>query len=209
MNARVNQRIIRAQYELPKDVPISREAQDLLSKIFVSDPKDRLTAPQIQQHPWLSGTAWLFDCILQAFSCHPQLHGSSWSSWGVCSPTPVGMHLAVRHALCAVRCQSAYTPADQAGIPAAGAELAAPEPPEVVAPAPQTEDDIKAVVARAHKRRQESAAKLEAQSSVDAPGLARMGDPPPKVAKTPNGTAGGSSRAPPADEKRTSGIEVY
>ena len=56
----------------------------------------------------------------------------------------------------------------------AGAELAEPEPPEEVAAAPQSEDDIRAVVARAHKRRQESQAKLEAQGSLDAPGLGRV-----------------------------------
>lgn len=57
MNAKVNQRIIRAQYELPKDVPLSREGQDLLARLFVSDPRKRPTAQQIQQHPWLSGAS--------------------------------------------------------------------------------------------------------------------------------------------------------
>ena len=57
MNARVNQRIIRGTYELPKDVPLSRECQDLLSRIFVTDPKRRIKAPQMKQHPFLAGTA--------------------------------------------------------------------------------------------------------------------------------------------------------
>ena len=57
MNARVNQRIIRGTYELPKDVPLSRECQDLLSRIFVTDPKRRIKAPQMKQHPFLAGVA--------------------------------------------------------------------------------------------------------------------------------------------------------
>ena len=39
MNAKVNQRIIRGSYELPHDVPLSRECQDMLAKVFVTDAK--------------------------------------------------------------------------------------------------------------------------------------------------------------------------
>ena len=55
MNAKVNQRIIRGSYELPQDVPLSRECQDMLSRIFVTEPKRRIKAPQMKQHPWLAG----------------------------------------------------------------------------------------------------------------------------------------------------------
>ena len=72
MNAKVNQRIIRAQYEIPSSVHISREALDLLSKLFVSDPKKRITAPQIQQHPWLSGElASTLAVLTQHHALHP------------------------------------------------------------------------------------------------------------------------------------------
>ena len=76
MNAKVNQRIIRGSYELPQDVPLSRECQDMLSRIFVTEPKRRIKAPQMKQHPWLAGvlrlaislTSWLPDrtCLVRA-----------------------------------------------------------------------------------------------------------------------------------------------
>jgi serine/threonine protein kinase len=34
---------------------LSPEARDLLDKIFQTDPKQRITIPQIMQHPWCGG----------------------------------------------------------------------------------------------------------------------------------------------------------
>ena len=40
------------QYEFPAHKPISSECKDLLSKIFVADPGQRITVQGITRHPW-------------------------------------------------------------------------------------------------------------------------------------------------------------
>ena len=46
------QRILRVEYEFPSNVQISRECSDLLQRIFVADPSQRITIAGIQNHPW-------------------------------------------------------------------------------------------------------------------------------------------------------------
>lgn len=48
----VLQRILRVEYEFPANVQISRECSDLLERIFVADPSQRITIAGIQSHPW-------------------------------------------------------------------------------------------------------------------------------------------------------------
>lgn len=52
MSVQVLQRVIKADFVFPPDIPVSAECKDLISKILVVDPEKRLTVQQIQQHPW-------------------------------------------------------------------------------------------------------------------------------------------------------------
>ena len=40
------------QYEFPPHKQISDECRDLLARIFVADPADRITVAEIHHHPW-------------------------------------------------------------------------------------------------------------------------------------------------------------
>jgi hypothetical protein len=46
------QRILAVQYQVPPQLRISLECQDLLARIFVADPRLRITMEGIKQHPW-------------------------------------------------------------------------------------------------------------------------------------------------------------
>ncbi|KAK9841508.1 hypothetical protein WJX74_006958 [Apatococcus lobatus] len=46
------QRILAADYQLPASKPISRGCCDLLARILVPGPLDRITVGEIQKHPW-------------------------------------------------------------------------------------------------------------------------------------------------------------
>jgi serine/threonine protein kinase len=41
----------------PEWAPMSAESKDLISKIFVADPKQRITIPEILAHPWITHAA--------------------------------------------------------------------------------------------------------------------------------------------------------
>lgn len=41
-----------AEYHYPPDKPVSDACKDLLSKIFVVEPEDRITISEIWRHPW-------------------------------------------------------------------------------------------------------------------------------------------------------------
>ncbi|KAK9810565.1 hypothetical protein WJX73_001103 [Symbiochloris irregularis] len=49
---KVLQRIARVEYEFPARTPVSDQCKDLLRRILVADPAQRLQIPQLQQHPW-------------------------------------------------------------------------------------------------------------------------------------------------------------
>lgn len=49
---KVLQRILVVDYVFPAKVPVSDECKDLLSKILVADPNQRITIAQILRHPW-------------------------------------------------------------------------------------------------------------------------------------------------------------
>ncbi|KAG6510860.1 hypothetical protein ZIOFF_028905 [Zingiber officinale] len=46
------QRILSVQYSIPDYVRISMECRHLLSQIFVANPEQRFTVPEIKTHPW-------------------------------------------------------------------------------------------------------------------------------------------------------------
>lgn len=50
--AKMIQRILKVDYEIPSHVKASKECRDMLSRLLVSDPKSRITIAQIQKHPW-------------------------------------------------------------------------------------------------------------------------------------------------------------
>lgn len=46
------QRIMSVKYSFPSNLHLSRECLDLISRIFVANPHQRISIGQIQQHPW-------------------------------------------------------------------------------------------------------------------------------------------------------------
>ena len=46
------QRILNVEYGFPAQVEISDNCKDLLTRILVADPAERMSIPQIMQHPW-------------------------------------------------------------------------------------------------------------------------------------------------------------
>ncbi|KAL2522793.1 Serine/threonine-protein kinase SRK2I [Forsythia ovata] len=46
------QRILNVQYSIPENVRISEECRQLISRIFVADPAQRITIPEIRDHVW-------------------------------------------------------------------------------------------------------------------------------------------------------------
>jgi serine/threonine protein kinase len=49
----VLKKIVRGEFNIPPNVP--RELQDLIRLMLTGDPKERITIPQIKQHPWFLG----------------------------------------------------------------------------------------------------------------------------------------------------------
>ena len=47
--------IASASYRFPAEVELLHECLDLVSKVLVSDARERLTAEEMLQHPWLAG----------------------------------------------------------------------------------------------------------------------------------------------------------
>ncbi|KAG1330752.1 serine/threonine-protein kinase SAPK2 [Cocos nucifera] len=45
-------RILSVQYSIPDYVRVSKECRHLLSRIFVAAPEQRITIPEIKNHPW-------------------------------------------------------------------------------------------------------------------------------------------------------------
>ncbi|KZV53173.1 hypothetical protein F511_29903, partial [Dorcoceras hygrometricum] len=46
------QRVLNVQYSFPQDINISEECRDLISRIFVRDPAQRITMADIKTHAW-------------------------------------------------------------------------------------------------------------------------------------------------------------
>lgn len=45
-------KIMALDYKLPSKLKLSEAVHDLLAKIFVKDPRERITIQQIKKHPW-------------------------------------------------------------------------------------------------------------------------------------------------------------
>nr|GMD91249.1 serine/threonine-protein kinase SAPK2 [Ipomoea batatas] len=45
-------KILGVQYSIPDNIRISVECRHLLSRIFVTNPEERITIPEIRRHPW-------------------------------------------------------------------------------------------------------------------------------------------------------------
>ena len=52
LSRKMMQRIVSVQYEFPADVQPSPEARDLLARIFVADPLQRIRVHDILRHAW-------------------------------------------------------------------------------------------------------------------------------------------------------------
>eukprot|EP00955_Chlamydomonas_euryale_P100571 365294-Chlamydomonas_euryale.AAC.6 len=52
LNSLIISTIISKEFAVPTGIPISNECHDLLEKIFVKDPHNRIKMAEIQQHPW-------------------------------------------------------------------------------------------------------------------------------------------------------------
>ena len=48
----VLQRIMSVKYSFPTSLHLSRECLELISRIFVANPAQRMSIAQIKQHPW-------------------------------------------------------------------------------------------------------------------------------------------------------------
>ena len=46
------QRILRMEYKIPESGKVSNELRDLLSKILMEDPQQRISIQDIMKHPW-------------------------------------------------------------------------------------------------------------------------------------------------------------
>ena len=46
------QRIMSVKYSFPANLHLSKECLDLISRIFVANPAQRIKIKEIQQHPW-------------------------------------------------------------------------------------------------------------------------------------------------------------
>ncbi len=63
------QRILSVDYVLPYNKAVSDECKDLLQRILVAEPKQRITMADIQRHPWFTrdlpeGVAQMNDQLL-------------------------------------------------------------------------------------------------------------------------------------------------
>eukprot|EP00892_Ulva_mutabilis_P010117 jgi/Ulvmu1/7478/UM037_0021.1 len=68
---KVLQRIVNVQYSFPRACNISESCRDLIQKLLVADPAQRLTIPGIFQHPWFlhdlpQGAITMNDRFVQA-----------------------------------------------------------------------------------------------------------------------------------------------
>eukprot|EP00884_Botryococcus_braunii_P011516 jgi/Botrbrau1/20365/Bobra.0006s0030.1 len=65
------QRILKVDYAFPANVPLSAECKDLVSRLLVANPANRITLPEILRHPWYlldlpPGVAEMNDELLAA-----------------------------------------------------------------------------------------------------------------------------------------------
>ena len=78
------QRILNVEYSFPPQIKASEECRDLLERILVANPAERMGIPQIMQHPW----SVLLCCCCPKLCWLPQ-HTPLCS---LLAHTPVSMH---------------------------------------------------------------------------------------------------------------------
>ena len=79
------QRIMGVKYSFPTNLHISRECLDMMSKIFVGNPANRISIAGIKSHPWftknlpdeLKVCTLCFGCVLYSDTTGTFLHASS------------------------------------------------------------------------------------------------------------------------------------
>jgi len=55
---RAAQKTVRGDYKFPEGVPLSETCRDLIRRIFVVDPRARITLDGIKRHPWFLQTLY-------------------------------------------------------------------------------------------------------------------------------------------------------
>ena len=71
-------------YIWPEDKNISAEGKDLLSKLLVADPAQRITIAGIQQHPWFQVRGMVAALRYIACICRRHVCMCSDVGWGRC-----------------------------------------------------------------------------------------------------------------------------
>lgn len=74
--------IVHGSYDFPPDVPLSPECKDLIRRILVRDPAQRITLQQIQQHPW-----FLQDLPADCQACNPAQQAALVAAAQACRPS--------------------------------------------------------------------------------------------------------------------------
>lgn len=92
------------KYEFPeKDwAHISVAAKDLISKLLVRDAKQRLSAAQVLQHPWVQGVSaghWGLGWVGAAGAAAQRVLAPALGAGGECPPAGSGSELVFEHLL--------------------------------------------------------------------------------------------------------------
>lgn len=67
------QRIMGVKYSFPTNLHISRECLDMMSKIFVGNPANRISIAGIKSHPWFTKNLpdeLKVSCVLQSSAAY-------------------------------------------------------------------------------------------------------------------------------------------
>lgn len=73
------QRIMGVKYSFPSNLHLSRECVDLISKIFIGNPSNRITITGIRNHPWFKKNLPEELCVSpEAAHSSPFFEGQSW-----------------------------------------------------------------------------------------------------------------------------------
>ena len=102
------QKVVRGDYPIPADIPVSPSCLGLLKGILVPDPKARMAMMDIKQHAWFLQGRLLHVCCQKVLlvtkthfivKVHSECAGENWFCvmHVACSTSPVELH--ARHNL--------------------------------------------------------------------------------------------------------------